>query len=101
MSREDRVNYWRSLVDKYAQSSMSGAAFCKQERINPQRFYFWRRRFDCDSPSNEFIRLVPSSKATPTGIRIVLDHGMCIELERGFDPLTLKEAINALCTKGG
>ena len=101
ISREERVSNWRSLVDKHTESGMSGAAFCKQERINPQRFYFWRRRFDCDSPNNGFIRLVPTSKATPSGIRIVLDHGMCIEVDRGFDPLTLKEVIHALCTKGG
>jgi hypothetical protein len=101
MSREDRVVYWRSLVDKHTESSMSGAAFCKQEGINPQRFYFWRRRFDCGSPHNGFIRLVPTSKATPTGVRIVLDHGMCIEMDRGFDLLTLKEVIHALCLEGG
>ena len=101
MSREERVVYWRSLVDKHAESGMSGAAFCGQERINPQRFYFWRRRFDCDSPSNGFIRLVPTSRATPSGIRIVLDQRISVEVDRGFDPLTLKEAIDALRSMGG
>jgi len=101
MSREDRVVYWRCLVDKHAESGMSGAAFCKQEGINPQRFYFWRRRFDCDSPEHGFIRLVPTSKISQSGIRIVLDHGICVDVDRGFDPLTLKEAIYALRTMAG
>jgi hypothetical protein len=101
MSREERVEYWRVLVQKQSVSGMNGAAFCKQERINPQRFYFWRRRFSCDSSSPEFVRLVPTSKTPCSGIRILLDQRIYVEVDRGFDPLTLKEAIDALCTMGG
>jgi hypothetical protein len=99
MRREDRQKYWRSLVEKLAESGMSAAAFCKEERINPQRFYAWRRRFRDDSPNAGFLRLVPTSKSTPSGVRIVLDHGMGIEVDRGFDPVTLREIIEALCAR--
>ena len=99
--REERKAYWRALVDKHTESGMSAAAFCKQQGINSQRFYFWRRRFRADSSGAGFIRLVPTSKIPFSGIRIVLDHGVCVELDKGFDPLTLKEAIDALRTLGG
>ena len=101
MGREERVSNWRALVEKQTESGMSAAAFCKEQNINPQRFYAWRRRFSCDSQSSGFIRLVPTSRANPTAIRIVLDQRICVEVERGFDPLTLKEAIHALRTMGG
>jgi transposase-like protein len=101
MSKPDRQQHWRALVEKHAESGVSAAAFCKEQNINRQRFYAWRRRFSCDSPSAGFIRLVPTSKVSQSGIRIVLDHQTCIEVERGFDPLTLKEAIQALRTMGG
>jgi hypothetical protein len=100
MTKEARVNYWRALVEKQAESGMSAAAFCKQQGINPQRLYFWRRRFHSDSPGAGFIRLVPTSKTPFSGIRIVLDHGVSVELDRGFDPLTLRETIDALRTMG-
>lgn len=96
MSREERQKYWRQLVEKHAESGMSAAAFCKEQKINPQRFYAWRGRFRGDSPSTEFIRLLPTSKGAPSGVRIVLDDGMGIELDRGFDPDTLREIIDAL-----
>ena len=99
--REERKAYWRALVDKHTESGMSAAAFCKQEGINPQRFYFWRRRFRGDSTSPAFIRLVPTSKAAFRGVRIVLNHGVSLKLDRNFDPLTLKETIDALRTLGG
>jgi hypothetical protein len=98
--REKRKSYWRALIDKHAESGMSAAAFCKEQGINPQRLYFWRRRFRADSTSPGFIRLVPTSKTPFSGIRIVLDHGVCVELDRGFDPLTLRETIDALRTMG-
>jgi hypothetical protein len=101
MSREDRVNNWRALVEKQTESGMSAAAFCKEQNINPQRFYAWRRRFSCDPPGAGFIRLVPTSKISQSGIRIVFDHQTWIEVERGFDPFTLKEAILALRTMVG
>jgi transposase-like protein len=101
MSREERVNNWRALFEKQTESGMSAAAFCKEQNINPQRFYSWRRRFRRDSQSAEFIRLVATSKSSGSGIRILLDQGMAIELDRGFDLVTLKEVIHALCTMGG
>ena len=99
--REERKDYWRALIDKQTESGMSAAAFCKQQGINPQRFYFWRRRFRSESTGAGFIRLVPTSNTAFSGIRIVLDHGVSVELDRGFDPLTLKETIDALRTLGG
>ena len=98
--REERRNYWHTLVDKHAESDLSGAAFCKEQDINPQRFYSWRRRLHPDSPSPGFIRLVPTTRSSQSGIRIVLDHGMSVQLDKGFDPLTLREVIHALRTMG-
>jgi transposase-like protein len=96
MSREERVSNWRALVERQTESGKSAAAFCRERHINRQRFYAWRRRFRCDPPGAGFIRLVPTSKISQSGIRIVLDHQTWIEVERGFDALALKEAILAL-----
>lgn len=99
--REERRNYWHTLVERHTESGLSGAAFCKEQGINPQRFYSWRRRLRSDSPGPGFIRLVPTARSSQSGIRIVLDHGMSVELDKGFDPLTLREAVDALRTLGG
>jgi hypothetical protein len=72
--REERSAYWRTIIDKHTESGMSAAAFCEEQGINPQRFYFWRRRFRADSAIPGFIRLVPTFKTPFSGIWIVLDH---------------------------
>ena len=101
MSREDRREYWRALIEKHADSDLSAAAFCKEQNVNPQRFYYWRKHLNCDSLHTGFIRLVPTSaKTTCSGVRILLDHGVHVEVDRGFDSLTLREIVDALCPRG-
>ncbi len=100
MRIKERRDHWRALIRKHAESGMSAAAFCKEQEINPQRFYSWRRCFSNDSSAAEFIRLVPSSKSFSSGIRILLDHGISVEVDKGFDPVTLREAIDALSIRG-
>ena len=104
MTKEDRATYWQRVIQEQAESGLSAAAFCKDHQINPQRFYFWRRRFRDESAASKgggaFLELVPSSKIQASGIRIRLDERLSIELERHFDPHTLRNAINALCGQG-
>ncbi len=101
MGREERREYWRALIEKHAKSGMIAAAFCKEQKINPQRFYAWRKRFYRDHQSTGFIRLVPTPSTTPrSGVRILLDHEICVEVDQGFDPITLRETIHALSGRG-
>jgi hypothetical protein len=103
MTKEERVTRWQGLVQEQAQSGMSAAAFCKERQLNLQRFYSWRQRFKTESDAKlagAFLELVPSSKVREAGIRIRLDGRLSIELDRDFDPFTLRNAIDALCGKG-
>jgi hypothetical protein len=100
MRIKERRDYWRALVEKHAESGMSAAAFCKEQRIKLQQFHSWRRRFRQDTSTGEFIRLVPTSKTSGSGIRIHLNHGIAVEVDKGFDPVTLRETIDALSNRG-
>ena len=105
MTKEDRASNWQKFVQEQAESGLNAATFCKDHQINPQRFYFWRRRFKDESNGTKgtgaFLELVhSSSKNHGSGIRIRLDEKLSIELERHFDPRTLRDAIDALCRRG-
>jgi hypothetical protein len=103
MRKEQRLTYWQGLVQEQARSGIKAAAFCRHHEINLQRFYSWRQRFKAESDANNvpgaFLELVPSSKIRESGIRIRLSEKLSIELDRGFDPRTLRNAIDALCGK--
>lgn len=100
MRIKERREYWRVLVEEHANSGMTAVAFCKAQKINPQRFYSWRKRFSCESHKVGFVQLVPTLDTGRSGIRILLDQGMSVEVDKGFDPVTLRETIDALCNRG-
>jgi transposase-like protein len=98
MTRRKRAADWRALVDKQAGSGLSAAAFCRNHHLNLHQFYQWRRRFENEQPRSSagFVELVPCSKETKSGIRLRLGDELSIEVERGFDPLTLRAVMEAI-----
>jgi transposase-like protein len=95
MTKEEKSAQWRSLVEKQAESNLNGAAFCREHRINQDRFYHWRRRFqrqDTANPSS-FVQLVPYQKNPSSGIRIHLGEDVSIEVQQGFHPETLRDVM--------
>jgi transposase-like protein len=102
MMKRKRAADWRALVDNQDGSGLSAAAFCRNHHLNLHQFYQWRRRFEKEQPrslSAGFVELVPCSKEAKSGIRLRLDDELSIEVERGFDPLTLRAVIEAI--RGG
>lgn len=100
MTNEQRTTHWRTVVEKHAASGLSAVEFCREQRIKVSQFYRWHRKFrNSDDPargSTGFLELVPCGKPNGSGIRIRYPSGLCIEVEHGFDPLTLRRTIETL-----
>ena len=100
MTKEDRITHWRAIIEKQAASGKSAAEFCRDHNIKIHQFHWWRGRFrkeDSEGKETSFFELVPCSKSQHSGIRIRLSDGLCIEVEQGFDPLTLRGVIETIC----
>ena len=103
MTREEHRIYWKTLVDEQAQSRLPASIFCREHNLKVSQFYRWRRKFQNLTPvrsSNGFIQLIPTMKGSRSGIRIRLFDDLCIEVDRGFDPFTLRAAVETLYRKG-
>ena len=101
MTNEQRTAHWHAVVEKQAESGLNAAAFCREQQLKVSQFYRWHSKFRNNNgepgrASNGFLELVPCKKENGSGIRIKLLDGVCIEVERGFDPVTLSRAIEAL-----
>jgi hypothetical protein len=99
MNRDERTAYWRGLVDEQAQSELNAASFCRNRDLKVEQFYRWRRRFrprSGNDRSGGFVQLIPSSKPGHSGVRLHLRNGLWIELDRDFDPDSLRRAVEVL-----
>jgi transposase-like protein len=100
MTHEQRTAYWRTVVSKHAESGLNAVAFCREQQIKVSQFYRWHRKFrdnnEQEPASKGFLELVPCKKQNGSGIRIRLRDEVSIEVEYGFDALTLRRTVQAL-----
>ncbi len=103
MTKEERRTHWKKVVDEQAQSGLSASSFCREHQLKVSQFYRWHRKFKSPTPirpSDGFIELLPSSKDSRSGVRIRLFDELCIEVDKGFDPFTLRLAVETLYSRG-
>jgi len=99
MTRAERRSHWRTIIENQVTSGMSIAAYCRDVQIKPSCFYIWRRRLREQQPcAGGFFELIPGrrTEAATSGIRIRLGGKLAIEVERGFDPFTLRTVVETL-----
>jgi hypothetical protein len=78
---------------------MNIATYCRESHIHPSLFYTWRRKLRKQPPcAGGFLELIPGrlTEAAASGIRIRLGGKLAIEVERGFDPFTLRAVVETL-----
>jgi len=56
MTIEERIDYWKGIIEKYRESDLSVAEFWKEHNISTGRFYHWRRRFSNEHCKEDIIR---------------------------------------------
>ncbi len=97
-TKEERRAHWFTIIAEQATSGMNIAAFCREKQINRHQFHSWRRRFREQQPcTGGFLELIPGRVAgTGSGIRINPGNKLIIEVERGFDPFTLRAVVETL-----
>lgn len=102
MTKEEKINYWRSIVDQQTKSGQPATVFCREHTHSIHRFRWWKRRFKKEQSKTDktgFIELVPRKASQKSGIQIHLGDQICLEVEQGFDPHTLLNVVETLCRK--
>jgi transposase-like protein len=102
MTIEERHAHWRTIIENQAVSGKNIAAYCREGHIHTSLFYIWRRRLkEQPQRSGAFVELKPASRASTSGICLRLDDRLIIEVDRGFDPATLRAVVETLSRCSG
>lgn len=80
----ERHDYWRPHIEAWQQSDLSAAAYCKQQALNCDQFYYWRKNLltlTTDSKPAGFTRvsqLAVGANPEREGLAAHLPNGMCL-----------------------
>jgi len=98
MTIEERYAHWSDIIEKQNTSGLSIAEYCRERQIRSNVFYAWRRRIQKRQVAQQgFIELRSAAAVAggDAGIRIVSGN-LCIEVQRNFDPATLRSVVACL-----
>ena len=91
---------WFDRIEAWKQSGLTQKAFCEQQQLRLGSFQRWRGIFmrgEKPEASSAVSFLPVNVTAAPTSsLALVIDDYLRIEIPAGFDPVTLKQVIQAL-----
>ncbi|MBU1086470.1 MAG: transposase [Candidatus Omnitrophica bacterium] len=86
---------WRGYVERYPESGLSVADFCKKHGLYETGFYTWRKRLR-EQVSAGFIRLDPEISAAEEYLTITTPNGFRIEVPVKLAPTAGVDTAQAL-----
>ena len=98
----EKRRFWQRQIQQWKDSGLTQTEFCHLHNLKPHQLTYWKKRFQ---PAQAPISLVElkweSAFQTPTGpsaspLRLVLNEQYRIDIDRGFDPLTLQQLVLSL-----
>ena len=101
MSTEERYAHWREVIEAQKTSGLNIAEYCRSQNIRSSYYYAWRNRIRKRQIVKQgFLELSPySSNATKdTGVCIAAGN-LIIEVNRGFDPITLRSVLSCIASR--
>lgn len=96
-TRSETRRKWAVLIEEQRRSGLSQRAFCEQEGLSLNRFYYWLRRLRETSDTVSFVP-VPLGPAVPQSSLTLVWSSCRVEIGSGFDPETLRSLLRVLRT---
>ena len=99
MSSNEKINYWLEVLSDHEDSGQSLKSYCESHRLSYQTALYWRRKICTENKELEFIEIsTESERSTPSasGITLITENGLKIELSSSFDVKCLRRVAEVL-----
>ena len=98
--REANRQRWFDRIETWKQSGLTQKAFCEQQQLGLGSFQRWRRIFlRGEKPeASSAVSFLPVNVTVDkaSSLALLIDDQLRIEIPAGFDPVTLKQVVQAL-----
>jgi hypothetical protein len=88
---------WVERLQRFAQANKSVVAFCQQESISAQAFYYWKHKLQPQTPTSaDTPRLLPVRLLSSAPVELALPSGIVLRLAPGCDLAFVRSLLAAL-----
>jgi len=97
---QQKIRYakWQIWVEKHERSGLSQLEFCRQNKIAPTHFSYYRSRIKAEStPGENLFTPITIQKNTRVGeVQVILPNGLKCVLSHATDVTHIKQIVGAL-----
>ena len=98
--REANRQRWFDRIGTWKQSGLTQKAFCEQQQLGLGSFQRWRGIFmrGEEPEASSAVSFLPVNVTVDeaSSLALLIDDNLRIEIPAGFDPVTLKQVVQAL-----
>ena len=97
---KQKREHWQRHIEGWPASGLSQVAYCRQNDIKPHQWSYWKKRLSRTDSGVSFVPLkiacnLPMAAAMPA-FSLLTPNGYKIDVGVGFDPVALKQLLNAV-----
>lgn len=93
---EEKAVFWKRHIDQWAESSLSQLEYCRQNNLRPNRFTYWKIKFDKLNLPMELVRVPVTPHFRQTGLKLNIGRELQVEIPDGFKKETLEQVLSVL-----
>jgi len=94
--------FWEQQIQQWKDSGLTQTEFCHLHNLKPHQLTYWKKRFHRTQAPVSLIELQLGSAvqshtcSNGSPLRLILDEQYRIDIDRGFDPVTLRQLVLTL-----
>ena len=90
---DQKREYWSNLIAEQEASGQTIRAFCKEQGVGDNCFYYWRKRLQKSEPV-QFALLKTVASAAP--LELILANGEQLRIRNGVDAATFRLVLDVV-----
>jgi len=99
---EEKRRFWKQQIEHWKESGLTQTEFCRLHNLKNHQLTYWKKRFHRPQAPVSLIELQLGSAvqshtcSNGSPLRLILDEQYRIDIDRGFDPVTLQQLVLTL-----
>ena len=98
----EKREFWKEQIQSWQESGLNQVEYCRKNNLIPHRFTYWKNRLvKSTEPPVSLVQVnmkanFNANSRHTSPLRLVFGDPYHVEIDRGFDPVTLRQLLYTL-----